>query len=124
MFMLLLVPEPVWNTSIGNWASWSPRATSSAAADDRVGEIWLLRAIGALHRCDRRLDPGQRLDLGALESQPGDREVLDRPLGLGPPPRVGRHAHLSHRVALDALLAHRLKSGTSASVNRRIGGMR
>ena len=32
MFMLLLVPEPVWNTSIGNWASWSPRATSSAAA--------------------------------------------------------------------------------------------
>ena len=32
MFMLLLVPEPVWKTSIGNWASWSPRATSSAAA--------------------------------------------------------------------------------------------
>ena len=31
MFILLLVPEPVWNTSIGNWSSWSPRATASAA---------------------------------------------------------------------------------------------
>jgi len=26
------VPEPVWKTSIGNWSSWSPRATASAAA--------------------------------------------------------------------------------------------
>ena len=32
MFMLLLVPEPVWNTSIGNWSSCSPAATASAAA--------------------------------------------------------------------------------------------
>ena len=31
-FMLLLVPEPVWNTSIGNWSSSLPAATSSAAA--------------------------------------------------------------------------------------------
>ena len=31
VFMLLDVPEPVWNTSIGNWSSWSPVATSSAA---------------------------------------------------------------------------------------------
>ena len=25
------VPEPVWKTSIGNWSSWAPEATSSAA---------------------------------------------------------------------------------------------
>src|SRR5207342_3368608 len=31
-FMLDEVPEPVWKTSIGNWLSWRPSATSSAAA--------------------------------------------------------------------------------------------
>ena len=31
-FMFELVPDPVWNTSIGNWASCAPAATSSAAA--------------------------------------------------------------------------------------------
>ncbi len=31
-FMLDEVPEPVWNTSTGNWSSQRPSATSSAAA--------------------------------------------------------------------------------------------
>ena len=31
-FMLELVPDPVWKTSIGNWSSSSPAATRSAAA--------------------------------------------------------------------------------------------
>ena len=31
-FMLVEVPDPVWNTSTGNWSSWSPAATASAAA--------------------------------------------------------------------------------------------
>jgi hypothetical protein len=31
-FMFDDVPEPVWKTSIGNWSSWSPRATASAAS--------------------------------------------------------------------------------------------
>ena len=31
-FMLELVPDPVWNTSIGKWSSWAPPATSAAAA--------------------------------------------------------------------------------------------
>ena len=31
VFMLLDVPEPVWKTSIGNWSSCRPVATSSAA---------------------------------------------------------------------------------------------
>ena len=30
-FMLVLVPEPVWKTSIGNWSSCSPLTTSAAA---------------------------------------------------------------------------------------------
>ena len=30
-FMFDEVPEPVWKTSIGNWSSCSPAATSSAA---------------------------------------------------------------------------------------------
>ena len=32
MFMLELVPEPVWKTSIGNSSKWSPAMTASAAA--------------------------------------------------------------------------------------------
>ncbi len=31
-FMLVLVPEPVWNMSIGKWASCCPSATSAALA--------------------------------------------------------------------------------------------
>ena len=30
MFMLVEVPEPVWNTSTGNWSSHWPLATSTA----------------------------------------------------------------------------------------------
>ena len=30
-FMFVEVPEPVWNTSMGNWSSWRPESTSSAA---------------------------------------------------------------------------------------------
>ena len=30
-FVFVDVPEPVWNTSIGNWSSWRPSATSSPA---------------------------------------------------------------------------------------------
>src|SRR5262249_25824812 len=32
VFMLELVPEPVWKTSIGNWSSCRPSAISAAAA--------------------------------------------------------------------------------------------
>ena len=31
-FMFELVPEPVWNTSMGNWSACMPFATSSALA--------------------------------------------------------------------------------------------
>ena len=32
VFMLELVPEPVWKTSMGNWSSCFPSAISAAAA--------------------------------------------------------------------------------------------
>ena len=32
MFMFDDVPEPVWNTSIGNWSSYVPKLTSEAAS--------------------------------------------------------------------------------------------
>src|ERR1035441_4872176 len=39
-FMLLEVPDPVWNTSIGNWSSCSPTATAAPAS-------WIAAAIAS-----------------------------------------------------------------------------
>ena len=105
-FMFELVPEPVWNTSTGNWSSCvaghhlggggldgggdvgvdRPRASALAAA-----AAPLMRASAAIS--DRSSDRARH------------REVLDRPLGLRPPPGGGGHPHLAHRVVLDAELA-------------------
>ena len=49
----------------------------------------------------------ERADQRPLDPEARDREVLDRPLGLGPPPGGGRHPHLAHRVVLDAELVRR-----------------
>ena len=43
-FMLVEVPEPVWNTSIGNWSSNSPAATRSAAAAIRSASVGVEQA--------------------------------------------------------------------------------
>ena len=50
-FMLLEVPEPVWNTSTGNASSCSPRATAAAAA-------WIASAISASITPELGVDPG------------------------------------------------------------------
>ena len=39
VFMLLDVPEPVWNTSIGKCSSQSPAATVAAAVGDGAGDL-------------------------------------------------------------------------------------
>ena len=84
MFMFDDVPEPVWNTSTGNWSSQRPAATSAAAAaiasaDAPVdGTSRARRSPG--RRC--RLDQGERADERAVDGQAGDREVLDGPLRL------------------------------------------
>src|SRR4051794_39041105 len=49
-FMFEDVPEPVWKTSIGNWSSWSPLATSSAAAAIRSATAESSRPSSALAR--------------------------------------------------------------------------
>ena len=105
MFMLELVPEPVWKTSMGK-ASWcSPPMISSAPRGDRVG---LLLADDAELGVDPRgglLHPGDGDDVGRLEGGAADREVLHRALGLGAPEGVLGHLDLAHAVVLGAGLA-------------------
>ena len=93
------VPEPVWNTSIGNWSSWAPPTTSSAAATiaSFIGRSsWFTRAASALINAERVHE--RRRDGPARNG-----EVLDRALGLRAPEGLGRHTHLAHRVVLDAV---------------------
>ena len=99
-FMLVLVPDPVWNTSIGNWSSCRPSTISAAAAtiasrcsasdDAEVG-------VGA---GGRGLDPGERVDQRRRQRLTADREVVDRALGLCSPEGVGRHLDVAHGVVL------------------------
>ena len=67
-----------------------------------------------------RLDVRQRLDVAGLEGQAADREVLDRPLGLGPPEGVARHLDLAHGVVLGACLAHAVTVPSPAITPRRL----
>ena len=104
VFMFELVPEPVWNTSIG-------KSFVVLAVGDPVGRRWM--AVADLRRDDaqfgvdrrrRRLDQRQRAHLRALQDAAGDREVLHRPLGLRLVLGVLRDPHLAHRVVLDAVV--------------------
>ena len=63
-FMFEEVPEPVWKTSIGNWSSCSPAATSSPARGDALGELGVEQAQlgvgargGGLDRAEHRTTP-------------------------------------------------------------------
>ena len=49
-FMFVEVPEPVWKTSIGNWSSYSPFATRSAAVAIRSARSWSRRSSSPLTR--------------------------------------------------------------------------
>src|SRR5436309_1081026 len=75
------VPEPVWNTSIGNCSSYSPSATRPAALSESPvasgAAIALLDPVGCLSPGSTRLAPAH------LPSplRPGIR-ALDRP-GVG-----------------------------------------
>ena len=69
--------------------------------------------LGVDLRGGHGLDPGQCLDVGALQALAGDGEVLHGTLRLGPPLGVGGDPYLTHGVVLDpVLLGHR---GTSCS---------
>ena len=76
-FMFDDVPEPVWKTSIGNWSSWRPSATSSPAAAIRSATSWsslpssaFTRAAAALMRPSQWItDAGTRSpDTGKLST--------------------------------------------------------
>ncbi len=121
MFMLELVPEPVWKTSTGNSASWC------AGGDLRGGRLRsrrparrLMTPSSPLTRAAARLDQRQRVDEARLQRGAADREVLDRALGLRPPQGLPRHLDLAHAVVLGAELglvgAAHAADGTRADV--------
>ena len=72
-FMFDEVPEPVWNTSIGNWSSNSPAATRSAAAAIRSAVSRSSRPSSALTRAAAPLiRPSQRItDTGTVSPETG-----------------------------------------------------
>ena len=116
-FMLELVPEPVWKTSTGKCVVVLARGDLVGGRGDRVRHRPVEHADVLVDARRGRLDQPQRADLRALQPAPGDREVLDGPLGLRPPQRVGGHLDLAHRVVLDpeaALLAHGAQSSPDA----------
>ena len=72
--------------------------------DDGVGQLAVEHAEFGVGARGGLLDPGQGLDVGALERLAGDREVLDGALGLRAVQGVRGDADLAHGVVLDAEL--------------------
>ena len=105
-FMLELVPEPVWKTSMGNASSWSAGGDLSGGGLDGPGRIGVEHAELAVDPGRGRLDLADRVDQRRLDRRTADREVLDRPLRLGPPEGVARHLDLAHGVVLGPELGH------------------
>ena len=89
-FMLVLVPEPVWKTSIGNWSSCRPSTISAAAATIASRCSAVIDVEVGVGAGGGGLDPGEGVDQRGRQRPAADREVLDRALGLRPPQRVGR----------------------------------
>ena len=85
------VPDPVWNTSTGNWSSWEPAATASAAVSDRYRERRVEQPEIGVHRGGRRLDAAEPVHHARWDRLAGDREVLHGLGGLGPPQRCVVH---------------------------------
>jgi hypothetical protein len=98
-FMLVLVPEPVWNTSSGKWSS-APNDTSGAARGSPRRRPWGSPEAAV----DRSRHPLIEPRAGSARRHPlaGDREVLDGPLRLRAPPGNDRGRH-SPNESLDPL---------------------
>ena len=102
-FMFVCVPEPVCQTNSGKWSSSLPAMTSSAACDDRVAasrrgifpRSQFTSAAAFLSTAIARIT-------AVGHAVVGDREVVQRPLGLRAPVPVAGHEDLAHAVALDA----------------------
>ena len=100
MFILDEVPDPVWNTSIGNWASHWPSATSRAASAMASATSLLMAPSWAFSSAAARLSNARARTSDAVDLLAGHGEVVYGPLGLGLPLGVKRDPYLAHRVVL------------------------
>ena len=89
-FMLVEVPEPVWKTSIGNWSSCSPAATSSPAAAIRSASSASSRPSSALTRAASALMRAEPAHHGRRDPLTGHREVVHRLARLRAPELLHR----------------------------------
>ena len=72
--------------------------------DDRVDDLRVENAERAVRNRRGLLNTRERHDLGRLETETGDGEILDRALGLCPIERVDGHSYLAHGVVFDSVL--------------------
>ena len=79
-FMFDDVPEPVWKTSIGNWLSWAPEATSSAAFAIAFARFGSSRPSSPLARAAAPLMRPSQCTTSAGTGSPEIGKLLD---GLG-----------------------------------------
>ncbi len=100
MFMLDEVPDPVWNTSIGNSELPSPPATSRA--DSAMASATGLPMIpsSAFSNAAARFSRARARIEGGVDLLARNGEVIDGPLRLGLPLCGQRHPHIAHRVML------------------------
>ena len=107
-FMFDDVPEPVWNTSIGKCAIELAGGDPLGRLADRLRVRLLQMAEIGIRLRGGGLDQAERANELARHRQAGNREIVDRALGLRAVERVGGHLEFAHAVALDPVLAARL----------------
>ena len=90
-FMFDEVPEPVWNDVDRELGVPVAAGHLGRGGRDGVGLGRIEQAALGPNPRAGALDQRQGGDQLALDRLPGDREVLDRPLGLGPPLGLARH---------------------------------
>ena len=88
-FMFDDVPEPVWKTSIGNWASCSPWAISSAGVGDPLGEVGVEQPEVGVRARGGALDAAEPAHDRHRHALARDREVRDGLRGLAAPQLLG-----------------------------------
>ena len=79
------VPDPVWNTSIGNSAVVFSGRDRVAGGDDLSGQRRVDQAEFGVRLGGRRLDPTEPVDHPRRDRFAGDVEVVDRFGRLGTP---------------------------------------
>ena len=129
-FMLVLVPEPVWKTSTGNWSTRWPASTSLASRASPASTIAsemsdVITPVGGVDGGGLDLDrddcPNQ-----VVRERPGDRaDVLDRVRVIAPsrPSRADRVTwphprygpRLIGRIDVDGPVARRARGSTPGS---------